>query len=98
VSLHRARITVRGALLGLALLMDGCAAAKNTPQQDYVWAQIDACRGELPPQCQVTAVGTDGNIATLCTGTRANMDNFNGCVQDQYKKQPYADWLKAHPQ
>jgi len=74
----------------LALLMDGCATAKNTPQQDYVWACIDACKAELPPQCNITGVNTDGHISSLCQGALANMDNFNRCLQGQYKQQPYA--------
>jgi hypothetical protein len=84
----------RCALLGIGLVLAGCATIKNTPQQDYVWSCVEACKAKLPPQCQVGSVDTDGQISYLCMGTRANLDEFTQCVQTQQEERPFAAWQK----
>jgi len=85
-------IRYTGAVLCLALV--GCASIKNTPQQDYVWSCVDACKADIPPQCQINTVDTDGRYSGGCVGTLANLDNFNRCMQRQYQERPYSVWLK----
>lgn len=84
----------RYAIVGLGLVLVGCAAMQNTPKQEYVWSCIEACKAEIPPQCQVVNVNTEGRTSSSCTGTIANWDKFSDCMQQQYKQRPYAAWLK----
>jgi len=85
----------RPALVGLCITLMGCAGLQNSPQQEYAWTCIEACRADLPPQCQIESVSTEGRIAGLCTsGSLANWDNFNRCLAKQYRERPYNVWLK----
>src|ERR1700730_8716099 len=80
----------------LAALVVGCATFQNTPKQEYVLTCAEACKAQVPPQCRITRVDTDGRISARCTGTLAQWDkDFNGCMREQFKAHPYADWVKA---
>jgi hypothetical protein len=46
----------RYAIVGLAPVLVGCATMQNTPKQDYVWSCVEACKAEIPPQCQIVNV------------------------------------------
>ena len=85
---------IRYAIAGLALALCGCATMQNTPKQEYVWSCIEACKAEIPPQCQIVGVNMEGGTSTSCVGTLANWDKFSGCMQREYDKRPYAAWLK----
>lgn len=84
----------RYAMVGLGLVLVGCASMQNTPKQEYVWSCIEACKAEMPPQCQIVNVNTEGGTSSSFVGTFANLDKFNGCMQQQYKERPYTAWLK----
>jgi hypothetical protein len=88
------RPLVRHAGVGLCFALAGCATMKNTPQQDYVWSCVEGCKAEIPPQCQVVNVATDGRISATCHATLANWGNFDRCMQQQRKERPYREWLK----
>jgi hypothetical protein len=87
------RTLVRQAGLGLCIALGGCASMKNTPQQDYVWSCVEACKLAIPPQCQVENVDATGRYFVNCMGTLANMDSFQRCMQTQFNERPYAVWL-----
>ncbi len=84
----------RYAIVGLAPVFVGCATMQNTPKQDYAWACIEACKAEVPPQCQIVNVDMEGQASSSCVGTLANWDKFSACMQQQYKERPYDAWLK----
>ena len=88
------RPLVRHSVIGLGFVLAGCATMKNTPQQDYVWSCVEACKAEVPPQCQIVNVDTDGRYSGSCVGTLANLGNFDRCMQKQYRERPYSVWLK----
>jgi hypothetical protein len=80
-----------------AVLLAACASMQNTPQQDYVWTCVEACKTQIPPQCRVTRVDTAGRYYGSCTGTLANWDkDFTSCMREQYQAHPYREWLKAN--
>ena len=80
--------------IGLCFVLAGCAAMQNTPPQDYVWSCVETCKAEIPPQCQIVNVDTDGRYSGSCIGTLANLGNFDRCMQTQFKERPYGVWLK----
>ena len=52
--------------VALALLLAGCAAAANTPQQNLAYERWDRC---AVPRAQLDRIGTDGTIVFQFTGT-----------------------------
>jgi malonyl CoA-acyl carrier protein transacylase len=93
VTMWSGRLT-RSAIVGLAPVLVGCATMQNTPMQEYVWSCIEACKTEVPPQCQIVNVNPEGQVSSSCAGTLANLDKFSACMQQQYNERPYAAWLK----
>jgi hypothetical protein len=87
----------RYAVVGLGLVLVGCATMRNTPEQEYVWSCIEACKAEIPPQCRNVNVNAEGHTSSSCAGTIANWDKFSGCMQQQYKERPYTAWLTTRP-
>ena len=74
---------------GLALfLFTGCATFQNTPVQDRTWAAGESCKAEMPPQCQIERVESDGRYWYGCSGTFANMGNFNRCMNQYFRANP----------
>ena len=82
------------AIVALCVALGGCATLKNAPEQDYVWSCVEACKADIPPQCQVENVDTNGRYYASCINTLANLDSFERCMQRRYKERPYDVWLK----
>jgi len=78
----------------LAISLTGCAAMRNTPQQDYVYDMARPCEGN---GVQITHVASDGKSwRGSWAGGAYTWPEFQQCVQDQMKLHPYPAWLKEH--
>jgi hypothetical protein len=83
------RLIAAAVILGLA----GCASMKNTPIQDYVLEKGKACES-VSSGWRLSRVDTAGNYWISGEGP-AGIPLFRQCMAEQYKKQPFNDWLRA---
>jgi hypothetical protein len=69
---------IRYGSVGLCFVIAGCATLRNTPKQDYAWSCIEACRTEIPPQCQVVSVKTGIPSTAACRSSTTNGPTASG--------------------
>lgn len=82
-------------LLVLPVLV-GCASAKDTPQQEYVWAMGRICDSrsntwymdKVEPDGSYTIRGAANSVPS------PDLPYF-GCMKEQFEVHPYAEWLKT---
>jgi hypothetical protein len=76
----------------------GCASAKDTPQQEYVWAMGRICDSrsntwymdKVEPDVRYTIRGATNSVAS------PNLP-YVDCMKEQFKEHPYGEWLKTRP-
>ena len=76
----------------------GCASAKDTPQQEYVWAMGRICDArsstwyldKVQPDGSYTVRGATNSVPG------PNVPYFD-CMKEQFRAHPYAEWLKTRP-
>jgi len=78
--------------LVLVLITAGCAAMKNTPIQDYVLEKGRACEW-VSSGWKLSRVDAVGNYWVQGEGP-SGPSQFRQCMQEQYAKQPFNEWLK----
>jgi hypothetical protein len=84
-------------LLMLPVLV-GCASAKDTPQQEYVWAMGRICDSrsntwyldKVEPDGSYTVRGASNSVPA------PNIPYFD-CMKEQFAAHPYSEWLKTRP-
>lgn len=75
-----------------------CASAKDTPQQEYVWAMGRICDArsntwyldQVQPDGSYTVRGATNSVPG------PNIPYFD-CMKEQFKAHPYSEWLKTRP-
>lgn len=73
----------RLALVGsLALVITGCANARNTPEQDMVWAAAKACKTETGSTINVERVDAKGRITSAwCNDKCTRIEEMQDCIR-----------------
>ena len=84
-------------LIVIASIITGCAALKNTPQQDYVWEIGRICDSRVA-FWKMEEVKPDGR-ATVRGASNAppGWHDYRACMDEQMKAKPYQQWLKEQP-
>ena len=89
-------MTRRLAWFVLVAAFAGCATAKDTPQQEYVWAMGRICDrqsntwylDQVKPDGGYTVRGATNSVPG------PNIPYFD-CMREQFKAHPYGEWLKT---
>jgi len=74
----------------------GCASAKDTPRQEYVWAMGRICDSrsntwymdKVDPDGRYTIRGATNSVAS------SNLP-YVDCMKEQFTAHPYGEWLKT---
>jgi hypothetical protein len=93
-----AREWQRMMVAGCMIVASGCAAAQNTPQQDYVWAMGSICDARVP-FWKMEQVDPNGSYKVRgAPNMIPSQDNdYFKCMNEQFKTTPYREWLKNRP-
>jgi len=100
---HRSRSAARYQLPGVAIVMAlscaACGAMQNTSQQDYVFETGRVCQANAHG-IFVSRVSPDGSQYWLQVNAAGPWEHFvprfRACMADQFKANPYPDWLEAN--
>jgi hypothetical protein len=76
----------RNALMLAAVLLAGCAALQNTPQQNRTWAAYDACRGQVPTNVVLLRVEPDGRYWFSTGDGSYGREQLVGCMREEFAK------------
>ena len=84
----------------MSALLAGCASLQSTPKQDYVWAMWDKCKATAELRTStvvINRVDPDGRYWSNVTSGpfEAEWPRVQACMNEQFKANPYLDWLKA---
>ena len=75
------------------LLLAGCAALKNTPQQDYVWDMGRICDSRVS-FWKMEEVRADGSYTVRgASNAPPGWQDYRACMDEQMKARPYGQWL-----
>ena len=75
-------------------LLAGCAGMQSTPRQEYVWEMGRQCE-HVNSGWQLDRVDSDGRYYIRGLNVTSSQD-FQACMNGQFAKHPYDEWLKAH--
>jgi hypothetical protein len=74
-------------------LLAGCAALKNTPQQDYVWELGRICDARVA-FWKMEEVRADGSyVVRSASNAPPGKYDYQDCMAEQMKAKPYGQWL-----
>jgi len=69
-----------------AVLLAGCAAVQNTPQQDRTWAAYEACRGQVPTNITIDRVDSNGRYWFSSREGSFGFSALTGCMREELAK------------
>jgi len=77
-------------------VLAACATAKDTPQQEYVWAMGRICDSRSN-QWYLDAVKPDGSYTVRGATNSVPAPNipYFDCMREQFKAHPYGEWMKT---
>jgi hypothetical protein len=76
-----------------AVILVGCAALKNTPQQDYVWELGRVCDARVA-FWKMEEVKADGSYMVRgASNAPPGWHDYRACMDEQMKAKPYGRWL-----
>jgi TonB family protein len=81
--------------VAVLLLLAGCTALRNTPQQDYVWEMGRICDG-LDRNWYLDKVEPDGRYTVRGTANAIPSPAlpYFACMKGQFTARPYGEWLR----